>query len=149
MAELNEAESTKDTKKTKKEKKMEEKAAKKAAKKAKKNHEADKPDAENDDSDSVSSKIVMVLVTILIIAIWLGIFAVFVKADVGGFGSTVLAPALKDVPVRSLQSLKVHRSLNLSAFYTRHCWIMRWMRNISTKFLMKSRNSYVPVTVSM
>ena len=40
MAELNEAESTKDTKKTKKEKKMEEKAAKKAAKKAKKNHEA-------------------------------------------------------------------------------------------------------------
>lgn len=72
MAELNEAESTKDTKKTKKEKKMEEKAAKKAAKKAKKNHEADKPDAENDDSDSVSSKIVMVLVTILIIAIWLG-----------------------------------------------------------------------------
>lgn len=101
MAELNEAESTKDTKKTKKEKKMEEKAAKKAAKKAKKNHEADKPDAENDDSDSVSSKIVMVLVTILIIAIWLGIFAVFVKADVGGFGSTVLAPALKDVPVLS------------------------------------------------
>ena len=71
------------------------------AKKAKKNHEADKPDAENDDSDSVSSKIVMVLVTILIIAIWLGIFAVFVKADVGGFGSTVLAPALKDVPVLS------------------------------------------------
>ena len=53
MAELNEAESTKDTKKTKKEKKMEEKAAKKAAKKAKKNHEADKPDAENDDSDSL------------------------------------------------------------------------------------------------
>lgn len=101
MAELNEAESTKDAKKTKKEKKMEEKAAKKAAKKAKKNHEADKPDAENDDSDSVSSKIVMVLVTILIIAIWLGIFAVFVKADVGGFGSTVLAPALKDVPVLS------------------------------------------------
>lgn len=101
MAELNESESTKDTKKTKKEKKMEEKAAKKAAKKAKKNHEADKPDAENDDSDSVSSKIVMVLVTILIIAIWLGIFAVFVKADVGGFGSTVLAPALKDVPVLS------------------------------------------------
>lgn len=43
----------------------------------------------------------MVLVTILIIAIWLGIFAVFVKADVGGFGSTVLAPALKDVPVLS------------------------------------------------
>ena len=99
MAELNEAESTKDTKKTKKEKKMEEKAAKKAAKKAKKNHEADKPDAENDDSDSVSSKIVMVLVTILIIAIWLVIFGLLIKLDVGGFGSTVLRPILKDVPV--------------------------------------------------
>lgn len=33
--------------------------------------------------------------------------------------------------------------------YTRHCWIMRWMRNISTKFLMKSRNSYVRVTALM
>ena len=101
MAELNEAEENIDAKKTKKERKMEEKAAKKAAKKAKKNHDTNKPDAENDDGDSVSSKIVMVLVTILIIAIWLGIFAVFVKADVGGFGSTVLAPALKDVPVLS------------------------------------------------
>lgn len=54
-----------------------------------------------------------------------------------------------NLKIRSLQSLKVHRNLNLSAFYTRHCWIMRWMRNISTKFLMKSRNSYVLVTVSM
>lgn len=129
MAELNEAESTKDTKKTKKEKKMEEKAAKKAAKKAKKNHEADKPDAENDDSDSVSSKIVMVLVTILIIAIWLGIFAVFVKADVGGFGSTVLAPALKDVPVLSkiLPSLAPSILIMLTSF-TRIIIVLHFVR---------------------
>ena len=54
-----------------------------------------------------------------------------------------------DSIAKMMESIKVHRNLNLSAFYTRHCWIMRWMRNISTKFLMKSRNSYVPVTVSM
>lgn len=135
MAELNEAESTKDTKKTKKEKKMEEKAAKKAAKKAKKNHEADKPDAENDDSDSVSSKIVMVLVTILIIAIWLGIFAVFVKADVGGFGSTVLAPALKDVPVLSkiLPDSGNITALSLQRPQATQIWTMRFRELRSSK----------------
>ena len=41
----------------------------------------------------------LVLATILIIVIWLGIFAILIKADVGGFGSTFLTPALKDVPV--------------------------------------------------
>lgn len=31
--------------------------------------------------------------------IWLAIFALCVRWDVGGFGSSVLAPVLKDVPV--------------------------------------------------
>ena len=35
----------------------------------------------------------------LIIAIWLGIIGILIKTDVGGFGSTVLAPIFKDVPV--------------------------------------------------
>ena len=39
------------------------------------------------------------LATILIIVIWLGIFAILIKADVGGFGSSFLTPVLKDVPV--------------------------------------------------
>ena len=39
------------------------------------------------------------LVTLLIIVIWLGIIALLIKADVGGFGSSVLQPILKDVPV--------------------------------------------------
>lgn len=38
----------------------------------------------------------------------------FVKADVGGFGSTVLAPALKDVPVLSKILLIPAISLHLS-----------------------------------
>ncbi|MCH4193389.1 MAG: hypothetical protein LKF52_13860 [Butyrivibrio sp.] len=38
------------------------------------------------------------LITILIILMWLIIMALLVKLDVGGFGSTVLTPILKDVP---------------------------------------------------
>lgn len=45
------------------------------------------------------SKLVSIIITILIILIWIGIFAVIVKTDIGGFGSTVMAPVLKDVPV--------------------------------------------------
>lgn len=39
------------------------------------------------------------LVTVVIVAIWLAILCLLVKLDVGGFGSSVLAPVLKDVPV--------------------------------------------------
>lgn len=37
--------------------------------------------------------------TVLIVALWIAIVGVIVKLDVGGFGSSVLAPILKDVPV--------------------------------------------------
>lgn len=45
------------------------------------------------------NKAASVLITALIIIIWLGIFAALIKFDVMGFGSNVLAPVLKDVPV--------------------------------------------------
>lgn len=41
----------------------------------------------------------MVVVTLFIIVIWLGILCLLVKMDVGGFGSNVLTPMLKDIPV--------------------------------------------------
>ncbi|MCR5303755.1 MAG: hypothetical protein K6E33_04265 [Lachnospiraceae bacterium] len=41
----------------------------------------------------------IVLVTLLIVAIWVGIICLLIKLDVGGFGSNVLAPILGDVPV--------------------------------------------------
>lgn len=41
----------------------------------------------------------VVVVTIFIILIWLGILCLLVKMDVGGFGSNVLTPMLKDIPV--------------------------------------------------
>lgn len=45
------------------------------------------------------SKVVSVIIVILIILIWLGIFVFLIKLDVGGFGSSVLKPVLKDVPI--------------------------------------------------
>lgn len=48
--------------------------------------------------DGIGSKIVLALVTLLIIIIWLGIIVLLIKCDVGGFGSTVLRPLIKDVP---------------------------------------------------
>ena len=39
------------------------------------------------------------LATLAIIAIWVAIVCVVIKLDVGGFGSNVLTPILKDVPV--------------------------------------------------
>ena len=38
------------------------------------------------------------IITFLIILIWLAIMALLVKLDVGGFGSDILAPIIKDVP---------------------------------------------------
>lgn len=49
--------------------------------------------------DEESGGFSVVLVTILIVIIWLAILALLIKLDVGGFGSEVLTPVLKDVPV--------------------------------------------------
>ncbi|MFA9375359.1 MAG: MotE family protein [Lachnotalea sp.] len=51
--------------------------------------------------ETTGGKIGVVVVTLFIIAVWLGIFALLIKWDVGNFGSTVLYPVLKDVPVIS------------------------------------------------
>ena len=45
------------------------------------------------------SRLAVFFVTLVIVVIWLAILALLVKMDVGGFGSNVLAPILKDVPV--------------------------------------------------
>ena len=85
-----------------------EKAAKKAAKKAEKEAKkaAKKADKENksesDDEESGGGKISTILLTLLIIIVWLAILCVLIKLDVGGFGSTILKPILKDVPYVNL-----------------------------------------------
>lgn len=71
------------------------KAAKKLEKKKKKQKNPDDLDGEE---ETVGGKILVFFVTIIIILIWLAIFAMLIKLDVGGFGSGVLAPVIKDVP---------------------------------------------------
>lgn len=44
------------------------------------------------------SKVAVIIATIIFIVIWLAILALVIKMDIGGFGSTVLQPILKDVP---------------------------------------------------
>ena len=63
-----------------------------------KEKEIDKEENNELDEEKEGGKGVLALVTVLIIIIWLGIIAILTKTDVGGFGSTVLYPILKDVP---------------------------------------------------
>ena len=43
-----------------------------------------------------------IVITLLIILIWIVIMGVLIKLDVGGFGSDILAPIIKDVPYLNL-----------------------------------------------
>ena len=43
-----------------------------------------------------------IVITFLIILIWLAIMGLLIKLDVGGFGSDILAPIIKDVPYLKL-----------------------------------------------
>lgn len=76
----------------KKEQKNQRKEAKKRAK------ELENQERELDEQiDETNASVVVV--TLFIIVIWLGILCLLVKMDVGGFGSNVLTPMLKDIPV--------------------------------------------------
>ncbi len=95
MAEENEE--VLDKKAARKAEKERRKAEKKAAKEAAK--AAGNPDGlEEEEETSLGGKIAVFFVTLIIIAIWLGIIVLLIKWDVGGFGSTVLGPVLKNVP---------------------------------------------------
>lgn len=69
-----------------------------------KKKEKTKVDAANveETGEGIGSKILLAFVTLLIIVIWLGIIVLLIKLDVGGFGSTVLRPIIKDVPYLNL-----------------------------------------------
>lgn len=64
---------------------------------------AKKKDAKSNKGDKKEgSKLLTILIVILIVIIWLVVFGLLIKTDVGGFGSGVLRPILKDVPVINL-----------------------------------------------
>lgn len=74
--------------------KDEQKAQKKEAKKR-----AKEISAQEAELDEEAGGVSVFLVTLVIVIIWIAILCLLVKLDVGGFGSNVLAPVLKDVPV--------------------------------------------------
>lgn len=83
-------------KESKKQFKKEEKSRKREAKKRARELETQEREIEEQmDGNSVS----VAIVTMFIIVIWLGILVLLIKMDVGGFGSHVLTPIFKDIPV--------------------------------------------------
>ena len=52
-----------------------------------------------DIEETKGSKLVTILIAIVIITLWLAMFALCIKLDVGGFGSSVMYPIFKNVPV--------------------------------------------------
>lgn len=86
-----------------KEKKKKDKEAKKAEKKNRSSFNAYATDSgamytDADDEDEGFSASVL-LIVLFIIVIWIAILGLLIKLDIGGFGSGVLYPILKDVPV--------------------------------------------------
>lgn len=76
--------------------KEEQKAQKKEAKL--RAREISMQEAQLDDEDE-GGGVSVFLVTTLIVIVWIAILCLLIKLDVGGFGSGVLTPVLKDVPV--------------------------------------------------
>lgn len=76
--------------------KADQKAQKKEAK-----QRAKEISAQESELDEEAGGVSVFLVTLVIVVIWIGILCLLVKLDVGGFGSNVLTPVLKDVPVVS------------------------------------------------
>ncbi len=78
--------------------KNEQKAQRKEAKKRAREISAQEAELDEDEEPGGVS---VFLVTLIIVVIWIGILCLLIKLDVGGFGSNVLAPVLRDVPVIS------------------------------------------------
>lgn len=95
----------------KKKLKEEQKKQKKEAKKRAKEIEAQEAELSADDE---SGGFFTVIATIGIILVWVAILCVVIKLDVGGFGSKVLTPLLKDVPVVNLILPNGQNSGNIS-----------------------------------
>lgn len=59
----------------------------------------DKKNKKEDSEEKIGSKILSGIIVILIVVVWLAIFGILIKLDVGNFGSNILRPVLKDVPI--------------------------------------------------
>ena len=99
--EMAEADKTKEVnikqlKQEKKALKQEQKAQKKEAKKRAKEIAIQEAELSEDSAGSTISTFIMIF---FIIIFWIAILCALVKLDVGGFGTNVLKPILKDIPI--------------------------------------------------
>ena len=83
----------------KEDKKAKRQAEKEARKKEKQAQKEQKAAVEEEETETTGSKILIAVVAVFIVLLWMLILGLLIKMDVGGFGSTVLYPVLKDVPV--------------------------------------------------
>ncbi len=89
----------KEEKKAFKEQQKRDKADQKARKKEAKKRAKELADEEARIDADDGSNLPVIFTTIIIVLVWLAIICALIKLDVGGFGSGVLAPVLKNVPV--------------------------------------------------
>ncbi len=94
--ELSLADGKKQIKEEKKQLKKEQKAQKKEVRR--RAREIARKEEELDD-DEGGVGLTTFFTTLFIVALWIAVICIVVKMDVGGFGSSVLKPLLKDVPV--------------------------------------------------
>ena len=86
-------------KEEKKKLKSEQKAQRKAAKARAKEIASQEADLMEDEESGSGS---VFLVTFIIVLVWIAILCLIVNLDFGGFGSNILTPILKDVPVLNM-----------------------------------------------
>ncbi len=86
-------------KEEKKQLQKEQKAQKKEAKKRAKEIASEEANLYEENDEGGGS---VFMVTFVIVIIWIAILCLVIKLDLGGFGSNVLTPILKDVPVLNL-----------------------------------------------
>jgi flagellar motility protein MotE (MotC chaperone) len=63
---------------------------------------AKKEKTDKADDKKEGNKVLTILIVMVIVIIWLAVFGILIKLDIGGFGSGVLRPILKDVPLISM-----------------------------------------------
>lgn len=61
--------------------------------------EIQKREAEIEEEENAGNGFSSFLITTIIVVLWIAILCFLIKLDVGGFGSEILTPLLKDVPV--------------------------------------------------
>lgn len=76
-----------------------------------------KPDVDMEEEKEKEGKGAVLLVGIILILLWIAILGLCIKLDVGGFGSNVMYPVLKDVPVINKVLPKVESDVQVNQEY--------------------------------